>query len=216
MRFQTKMHHLAQQYGPFLKKYDVDFSSLYDYRDMKQEDFEKEVNSLIRLFSLATIKTFASSHYAYFFVLHLVTSFRALKMVILNMKSEEHNSEEQTVTRKAKLDALSYFWKAIVFAYTALERPAVENITLEKVLQDEEQMREYEEQTNQSKSFLENKPGHCDWDKVIKRVINQEDEHVVKLAFVCYKEAQEYADLEDLFYNVAINTIVRFERDGWK
>ncbi len=37
-----------------------------------------------------------------------------------------------------------------------------------------------------------------------------EDEHVVKLAFVCYKEAQEYADLEDLFYNVAINTIEQF------
>jgi hypothetical protein len=181
--FQTRVHYLAEakggKYLSLLRPYDIHLPLPQDKTKAKET-----VDGYIKIFSLVVLKVFAGTGCEGFFLLHLITGMRALKMVLLQL---DDNPDLQ-------VRVLRFFWRAVIGAYVAVGRPEVKD--------------------------LDEVPNHEDvdglsWEQIIEKVIPSSDEHLVKLVFVCWTEANEYPDAAHLFKQTAAKAINVLNERNW-
>jgi hypothetical protein len=217
--FQKRLHLLAAQYQDGIAPYDLDFRPLIVGRrdDDASSTRRSRIEALIDLFTLSALKVFASSGYQYFFVLHLVTAFRALKVTLAALCGLSQVEEEDVSDDDAELvaSAFGYFWRSVVCSYIAVDRPAVSDVTPDAIKHDEDEAKKEKENATS-----ERRKAMSSWADVVAEVMPSHDEHLVKLVFVCWKEAHEHHrgteqnGWGDYFLHAAINTALRFH-DTW-
>lgn len=159
------------------------------------------------LFTLTALKAFDSSGYNDFFVLHLVTSFRSLKMSIRTLCGIDGSNDRDVTEEDARTAAngLNFFWRAVVCSYIAVGRPTILNLELDTMKREEEVA-----------AKERNGPIASSWQDVIDGVMPSRDEHLVKFAFVCWQEALEHKDCaakpewQEYCRRSASNTTLRF------
>jgi len=165
---------IESEYQTALMKYDIAI-----------ENVDKK---LMQTFMRNVAEIFLLSGTSDFFLLHGVTSTRALKTVLSLIRNND-----------VKRDALKYLWRGLVCTYIAQGRPAFEELT---------------EYTSNNVS----------WDEIIYKAINQNDEHLIKLIFVCHEEylesdlvGKEKGDIGSIFKEVAHRAIVTYkENEHWQ
>ncbi|KAL6063408.1 hypothetical protein QOT17_011559 [Balamuthia mandrillaris] len=156
------------------------------------DESETAEEELLQLFSTTVLKVFASEGCQQFFLLHLVTAMRALKRVVQQLKQHQD-----------KLLAFLYFWRACVCAYIAVDRPTVADVS--------DTGAEYVGQLDAEEDEEEQ------WAELIQKVIQSDDEHLIKLVFVCKTESEETGSHEVLYRHTALVAHKRFEaRGGWE
>lgn len=213
--FQKRLHLLAAHDG--IASYDLDFRPLILGRhDDVSSTRRSRIEALIDLFMLSALKVFASSGYQYFFVLHLVTAFRALKVTLaalcgLSQVEEDVSDDDSELVSSA----FGYFWRSVVCSYIAVDRPVVSDVTPDAIKHDEDEAKKEKENATS-----ERRKAMSSWADVVAEVMPSHDEHLVKLVFVCWKEAHEHRHGKeqncwgDYFLHAAINTALRFH-DTW-
>jgi hypothetical protein len=104
LRFQQKMNLLVEKYQHILQKYDITLHSLV---------CSGSVPMLLEIFSKTIVEVFAYSGCKDFFLLHGITSFRAVKKVVLELGDN----------LEAKIDLLRHFWRGVVATFISQGSP---------------------------------------------------------------------------------------------
>lgn len=144
-----------KKYPQALQKYDI-----YISPNASSEELMHEFMKLV-------VDVFLKTGAVDFFLLHGVTSMRALKTVL----SHIHDKEIQ-------LDALRFFWRAVLCTYVIQGEKAIKPIG------------DYESK-------------HNSWANIIDCTLHENDEHLLKLVFVCHDEAKQSEIKDRLFKETA-------------
>jgi len=164
MRFQDKMKMLDYVN---IAKYDL------------PEDFVPttvDIDAVVQLFLRVTVELFAFTKDSNdFFLLHGVTSFQALKVVLSKIED-----------RRTQIEALRYFWKAAVATYICQGMPTI---------------RDSQETEIHSAQIPE-------WKELIETVIACDNEHLIKLVYVCHREEERGSLLYRFTCWKAITTVL--------
>jgi hypothetical protein len=172
--FQTRLKIIRDKHGSALmKEFDL-------YLD--ESGSEEYMQATLKTLSQITCEGFANSGYRDFFMLHGITSYRALKMVLRHL----HRASDKIV-------ALKHYWRAFVCAYVAQGR--IDLFIPEKFY---------------------NLP--LSWAKIIKPAIKNDDEHLIKIVYVCKREEEEYGKVldRDLYRDVAAKALALVEMYGFE
>jgi len=115
-----------------------------------------DIEVALQHFLRVTVELFAFTKSSNdFFLLHAITSFQALEIVLSKVKD-----------RNIQVGALRYFWKAVVAVYICQGLPTVRN-------------------SQDTELSPEQIP---EWKDLIETVIACNDEHLIKLVYVCYRK----------------------------
>jgi len=155
--FQKTMKSLLQpKYQAVLPKYDLAI------------DTNADPDQLAQTFMLTAVDLFLYTGAIDFFLLHGVTSMRALKVVISHIND-----------KKVKASALRYFWRAVVCAYISQGRLPIREVA-------------------------EFQSRNVEWSEIITKGITYNEEHLIKLIFVCHEEVKNATgDIEMMMYKEA-------------
>jgi hypothetical protein len=166
--FQTGMTEMGK-HSQALQKYDLGIPS------------DADPEELVQTFMKVAVELFLETGALDFFLLHGVTSMRALKTILSHIKDKE-----------TQLDALRFFWRAAVCTYVVQQEKPLEPI----------------------KNF-ESK--HVSWSDIIDRAIREDDEHLIKLIFVCHEEGKESGNKERLYKEAAQRALNHYEanKSSW-
>jgi hypothetical protein len=196
--FQVTMNRLNQpKYQAQLSKYDLPllrplYTSLEQYYQNKEYLglFEKELKNVISTFMLTTYDLCYYTNRYSFFLLHAVTSMRALKSIIGSLVKSLDKFPENGIQA---VNSLLYYWRSLVCTYITEGRPPVVKKT------------EPELACNR------------DWEDIVNELLNRipeaNDEHVMKLVYVCQEEDKEVK--RDLYKELSQNImkVIKHEKD---
>jgi len=174
--FQRTMNRLNQpKYQAQLSQYDLPlirplYSSLEQYYQNKENLglFEKELKNLISTLMLATLELCHYTPRYSFFLLHGITSMRALKSIIGSLVKSLDKYPDNGILA---VNSLLYYWRSLICTYITEGRPAV-------IKKNEPELacnRDWEDIANE----------------LLNRVPEYNDEHVMKLVYVCQEEDKE-------------------------
>jgi len=172
LKFKEAMKKFTEsEYQTSLIKYDIAIDNV------DKKIMQTLMNNVVEIFLLSGASDF--------FLLHGVTSTRALKTILSHIRNNE-----------VKRDAIKYLWRGLVCTYIAQGRPAFEELT----------------------EYTSNK---VSWDDIIYKAINQNDEHLIKLIFVCYEEylecdqaGKEKGDIGSIFKEAAQRAMATYKENG--
>lgn len=167
-KFQETMRSLSKD--PFVHQLDLYDLPIYT---------SSNIDQLLQLLAVGTIQLFTFTGNRDFFLLHGVTSMRAIQLLVPLL----HSKDEQIKT-------LRYYWRALVCTYITQQRPAI------------------------SKEELPEKPVEKSWNEIIKEVIRLDDEHLIKLVYVCKEEHELYGSLP-LFRYCCESAMAKVEQLDW-
>jgi hypothetical protein len=194
--FGGTMNRLAseEKYLKQLSHYDIPlprplFTSLelfYEKNDLSI--FIKEIESFMQVLSLTVFQLLHYTRRYSFFLLHAITSMRALKVVIRSLLKCTHRYPNNGI---AIINSLGYYWRALVCTYITQGRP---QLVIE-----------------------ENVPCKRDWDDLVKellgRVPEYNDEHVIKLVYVAREEDLEVKREIHREISENIMKVIKYESD---
>jgi len=196
--FQVSMNRLVQpKYQSHLSQYDFPlprplYTSLEQYYLNKENfgHFRNELEILMSTFMLITEEIFHYTNRYSFFMVHAITSMRALKMIIRNLVGSMDRFPDNGIVA---VNALLYYWRSLICAYITQGRPPL---------------------VKKSEPELGCKR---DWDEIAKealeRIPQHPDEHVLKCVFVCREEDKEVK--RDLQKEIAQNVmkVIKYENE---
>ena len=209
--FSPRIEYLIEHHRDYLLRYDIRLPF-----DAKESNTE----ALFSLFSLLTAKLFASSGCTNFFMLHLVTGMRALKV------SLRASSAPPEVT----LRALRYFWRAALFAYIAEGCKQVFDIDQKGVdaISSWDCLSRFRKATSSDidihfhpamKDIVDVNAGKERGPATLKEIqelaIAGRDSHLAKVIFVLLSEGEENPEESGLYDTIACATLERYTRLGW-
>jgi len=196
--FQVTMNRLVQpKYQSQLSLYDFPlprqlYTSLEQFYLNKENfgHFRNELENLMSTFMLITEEIFHYTNRYAFFMVHAITSMRALKMIIRNLVGSMDRFPENGIVAG---NALLYYWRSLICAYITQGRPPL---------------------IKKSEPEIACKR---DWDEIVQeafeRVPQYPDEHVLKCVFVCREEDKEVK--RDLHKEISQNVmkVIKYENE---
>jgi len=193
--FAATMNRLtSDKYLPQLSHYDIPlpralFMGLelyYEKNDLSL--FQTELESLMQVITLTAFQILHYTKRYAFFLLHVVTSMKSLKVVIRRLlKCIDRYPNNGIVI----VNSILYYWRALVCTYITQGRPPI------SILETVHCKRDWEDLVNE----------------VLLRVPEYNDEHVIKLVYVAREEDFEVS--RELYREVAENVmkVIKHELD---